>query len=75
MIVISISSVTAGEDEGVKGASPIPGTHKSTNWPAWNAIGSSGRSPKVLIEGVSSTMWSIVAGIGMYGLRFIRRPL
>ena len=35
MMVISMFSVMRGEDEGVNGASPTPGSASSTNWPAW----------------------------------------
>ena len=43
----------------------MPGTVSSTNWPASKGIGSTGRMENVLISGVSSTMPSISAGIGM----------
>ena len=66
MIVMPICSAMRGDDEGVKGASPIPGTVSSTNCPASKTTGSRGRKVKVLIEGVSSSTFSIVAGMGMY---------
>ena len=59
------ADVMDGDDDGVKGASPTPGTVSSTNWPAAKTIGSAGRMEKVLIVGVSSTTPSISAGIGM----------
>jgi hypothetical protein len=43
----------AGLDEGVKGASPIPGIVSSINWPVSKAIGSSGTILIVFIVGVS----------------------
>src|SRR5450830_1013354 len=68
MIVTSSRSVTTGDEEGVNGASPSPGTVNSTNWPALNGIGLSGRMKKVLILCVSVTMSSIFARMGRYGL-------
>ena len=51
MMVISISSLTAGEEEGVKGASPSPGTNNSTNWSSKELDGSLRSQPKGLDVG------------------------
>ena len=63
-IVISIRSVTVGEELGVKGASPYPGTVSCINCPALNGMGRAGLRTKVLIVGVSVMTSSSTVSIG-----------
>ena len=59
------SSLTEGEDDGVKGASPTHGTVSCTNWPARKLRGRSGATRNVLIVGVSVVTSSRSAQTGL----------
>src|SRR3989338_5708018 len=71
IIVISNLSFSYCEDDGVKGASPLPGILISTNWPALKISGVSGLNLKVFIVGLSSITSSTSVFIGKYGLSII----
>src|SRR4030042_923777 len=61
-------SRSEGREEGVKGASPAPGTVSSMNCPVSKAMGSAGLSLRVLMVGVSANTSRTSARIGRYGL-------
>lgn len=66
IIVSSIFSLVFGSEEGVKGASPIPGNVNSINWPVLNSNGSFGLKTKVLIVELSVIISKTSASMGLY---------
>ena len=63
-----LDTLAEGVEEGVNGASPIPGTVNSMNCPVSNCITVSGFNLMVFIVGVSFITSSTSERVGLYGL-------